>query len=66
MTDLLRKQYDELAADNARLIAASEDLANENERLREALTIIARGVWTAKNSVETMVWTARQALKPTD
>jgi hypothetical protein len=36
----------------------------DNERLREALTLIARGVWTAPNSVESMVWTAREALKP--
>ena len=37
--------------------------AAENERLREALILIARGTWTAKNSVESIVWTARQALK---
>lgn len=33
------------------------------ERYREALELIARGTWTAKNSVESIVWTARQALK---
>lgn len=33
------------------------------ERYREALELIARGVWTARNSVESIVWTARQALK---
>lgn len=41
----------------------AELLETENQRLREALTIIARGTWTAKNSVESMVWTAREALK---
>lgn len=34
------------------------------ERYREALELIARGVWTARNSVESIVWTAREALKP--
>lgn len=31
----------------------------------EALSIIARGVWIAPNSVESMVWTAREALRKT-
>lgn len=35
--DLLRKQYDELAADNARLLALNDAAAAENQRLREAL-----------------------------
>jgi len=37
-------------------------LLPEIERLREALELIARGVWTAPNSVETIVFTARRAL----
>ena len=32
-------------------------------RYREALELIAHGVWTARNSVESIVWTAREALK---
>lgn len=39
------------------------ELLAENTRLREALTLIARGTWTAKNSVESIVWSAREALR---
>ena len=31
--------------------------------MHETLTLISRGTWTARNSVESMVWSARQALK---
>lgn len=44
----------------------AEQAEAENERFRDALTIIAHGVWTARNSVESIVWTAREALKPRD
>jgi hypothetical protein len=40
-----------------------ERLEAENRRLREALKLIAGGVWTAKNSIEVIVWTARRALQ---
>lgn len=33
------------------------------EQGRDALTLISRGVWTARNSVESIVWVARKALK---
>lgn len=41
-------------------------LNHERIRLREALDLIATGVWTAPNSVETIVYTAQRALKGRD
>jgi len=32
-------------------------------RMREALELIVRGVWTARNSIETIRYTARRALE---
>jgi hypothetical protein len=92
------RQYDEVVADNGRLLGQIRRLEAENEqlrkalnldcpeghicandpihaqakiirqgmqieRLRESLELIARGTWTARNSVEVIVWTVRQALK---
>ena len=41
----------------------ADRLESQNRKYREALELISRGVWTARNSVESMVWTAREALK---
>lgn len=38
-------------------------LEQRAERYREALELIAQGVWIAPNSVESIVWSAREALK---
>ncbi len=38
-------------------------LEAERDVYRDALTLISRGVWTARNSVESIVWGARDALK---
>lgn len=48
---------------NHRVIAGLRKHAEDADRFESALRIIARGVWTAPNSVETIVYTARQALK---
>lgn len=44
-------------------IVSGAEWRQRAERYREALELIARGVWTARNSVESIVWTAREALK---
>jgi hypothetical protein len=45
------------------LRARAERAESERDVYRDALTLIARGVWTARNSVESIVWGAREALK---
>lgn len=45
------------------LLARLEALEAERDVYRDALTLISRGVWTARNSVESIVWGARDALK---
>lgn len=49
----------ELAAAQAR----AERAEARASVMHETLTLISRGTWTARNSVESMVWSARQALK---
>ena len=62
-----------LEAENARLtallaerdaaVALAERAESERDVYRDALTLISRGVWTARNCVESIVWGARKALK---
>lgn len=38
-------------------------LVSERDVYRDSLLLISRGVWTARNSVESIVWSVREALK---
>ena len=44
-------------------VARAERAESERDVYRDALTLISRGVWMARNSVESIVWGAREALK---
>ena len=44
-------------------VARAERAESERDVYRDALTLISRGVWTARNSVESIVWGARKALR---
>ena len=52
-----------LLAERDALRARAERAESERDVYRDALTLISRGVWTARNSVESIVWGARKALR---
>jgi len=62
-TAYLLERVDALAAERDAAVARAERAESERDVYRDALTLIARGVWTARNSVESIVWGAREALK---
>lgn len=67
---MLVDEIEHYSGENTRLTAllAERDaeiarLVAERDAYRDSLLLISRGVWTARNSVESIVWGAREALK---
>jgi len=54
---------DHAFAERDAAVARAERAESERDVYRDALTLISRGVWTARNSVESIVWGARKALR---
>ena len=62
----IEKELTRIAASIRRRSAVHEDvmrLLEEAERMQDALKLIRRGTWTARNSIDTITWIADQALR---
>ncbi|WP_040666783.1 hypothetical protein [Nitrolancea hollandica] len=58
----LDEMLDLALGDAQRLKARTAELEAERDRYRAALEFIGRGIWTAPNSIESILWNVWQAL----